>query len=64
MITEYLYQFVWTQLHNSTLQVLHPVPDCHEGESEEEPESSPKLCHQGCQGVDQLLLLHHGHVQS
>ena len=33
------------------------VQEAHEGEAQEEAESSPKLCHQGGERVDKLLLL-------
>ena len=40
------------------------IPKRHEGEAEEEPEGAPELGHQGGEGVDQLLGLHAGVVNS
>ena len=35
-----------------------PVPEHHEGEADEEPESAPEVRHQGGQRVDQASCLH------
>ena len=45
------------------LNGVQAVPEGHEGESEEEAEGAPELCHQGGPGVDQLLRLHVGPVK-
>ena len=51
---------LFPHFHQDVCNLLHAIPESHEGESQEQPQGSSHLCYEGGQTVQQLLSLHQG----